>query len=113
MKKVIVILAAVIVTGCPSEARDRVLVARAADDFGCSEQEVQVIPSGGEQCAARGCGHKGSYICTPPKNPFAENYTCVPVPPLPALVPPGPAALPSAGPSATPITPSPTSSVKP
>jgi len=87
MKKVTVILGAVLLAGCPSEARDRVLVARAAEDFGCAQQDVEVAPLEGERYAARGCGHKGLYICSPPKNPFKENYTCVPVAPPPGPTP--------------------------
>ena len=52
MKKVTVILGAVLLAGCPSEARDRVLVARAAEDFGCAQQDVEVAPLEGE--AVRG-----------------------------------------------------------
>ena len=82
------IVVAVLLPGCiESTARETAVRARAADDFGCSDQDVQVIPSGGGQYVAKGCGHRAWYICTPPKNPFAENYACSPMPP-PGFVPP-------------------------
>jgi hypothetical protein len=72
-------IVAILLAACESPLTQGVR-AKAADDFGCNDEDVQVLPASGEQSVARGCGHKATYVCVPPKNPFAETYSCSQVP---------------------------------
>lgn len=61
---VVVVAAALALTGCSTSVSPSLVQTKAASDFGCTASSVEVTQVNDGNWRAKGCGRQASYVCS-------------------------------------------------